>query len=296
MIPRMETQRTNPPCWLAFGLSGWVGRAVMAGHVQGDPELLALSRLAQPAADRVTWLAGELASFADPDRPVAAVLSLGPLDVFARWFERSRLRPARVVAIGSTSVHCKADSPDAAERDLAARLHEAESRLSAAAADRGTALTLLRPTLIYGHPGDRSLSRLVGLARRFRWLPLPRGARGLRQPVHVEDLAATVLHCLRSPVACAGAYDLGGGEVLAYDEMVRRCLAAGAPGARLVRVPDGLFRAGVRVLRGGGVLGEAGEGVLARLDRDLVFDLEPARQALGYHPRPFRPVAAMFPG
>src|SRR5690606_9307131 len=135
--------------WLVFGLSGQIGDALREAHGSGDPPLLALSRSAHPDAPGLRWLQGELpdAVPALAETP-AAVLSLGPLDLFARWFEASPLRPARVVALGSTSVHGKQGSPDPAEQALVARLREAEERLARAADQRGSALTLLRPTLV----------------------------------------------------------------------------------------------------------------------------------------------------
>lgn len=293
----MHEQRSNEAAiWLVFGLSGQVGAALQGSLCGADPPVLALSRTPRAPGACVRWLAGELASAPDPAQPVAAIASLGPLDAFAQWFERSRLAPARVVALGSTSVHGKRGSPDPAERRLVQALLEAERRLAETAAARGSALTLLRPTLIYGSGRDQNLSRIVALARRWRWLPLPRQARGLRQPVHVEDVAGAVLHCLRATQPCPGVYDLPGGETLAFDEMLRRTLAAAVPRARLVRVPGPAFRAGIRMLRLSGRLGAAGEGVLARLDQDLAYDPAPAREALGHRPRGFQPTADMFPG
>ncbi|MBP6626775.1 MAG: nucleoside-diphosphate sugar epimerase, partial [Arenimonas sp.] len=116
-----------------------------------------------------------------------------------------------------------------------------------------------------------------------------------RQPVHASDVAAAVLAALPPGRACPGIFDLPGGETLPFDQMVGRTLAAAAPGARLVRVPGPLFRAGVRGLRLAGRLGDAGEGVLARLDRDLAYDLAPVKTALGYAPRGFQPTADLFP-
>jgi len=294
--PAMEDRSGNQvPSWLVFGLSGQVGGALLAGLDGRDPPVLAASRSGRGDVPGVRWLPGGLEDFPDPPEPVAAIASLGPLDAFSQWFERSRLAPARVVALGSTSVHGKADSPDAGERALARRLQEAEQRLATEAAARGSALTLLRPTLLYGVGRDQNLSRLVALARRWRWLALPFRARGLRQPVHVADVAAAVLYCLRAPRPCPGRFDLPGGETLPFDQMVRRAMAAGAPGSRLVRVPGPIFRAGVRLLRTSGRLGAAGEGVLARLDRDLAYDLAPAREALAYAPRGFQPGKQTFP-
>lgn len=286
-----EPRRT----WLVFGLTGQVGQAMRAMLHASDPALLAVSRRAHADDGRVTWRRATLAGFEDPALPIDAIASLGPLDAFTGWFERSARAPARVVALGSTSVHAKKDSPIAAERALAQALRDAERRLAAAAEARGSALTLLRPTLVYGGGGDRSLTRLVALARRWRVLPLPLRAGGLRQPVHVEDVATAVLGALRSRSATPGFFDLPGGETVAFDEMVRRTLAAGAPGARLVRLPGPVFRGGVGLLRGLGRLDDAGAGILARLDQDQVYDPEPARRALSHYPRGFQPSPELFP-
>ena len=282
--------------WLAFGMSGQVGAAVAAGLSPADGEGVAVSRGPRPDVGPIQWREGSLEAPPLLDDGFDALLSLGPLDAFARWFDASPLAPARVVALGSTSVHGKKDSPDPAERALAQALRDAERRLATAAEARGSALTLLRPTLIYGHGRDRNLSRIVALARRWRVLPLPLRACGLRQPVHVEDVANAVLGALRARSACPGFFDLPGGETLAFDVMVARALAAGAPAATVVRLPGPLFRSGVGLLRALGRLDAAGSGVLARLDQDLTYDPEPARIALGHYPRGFQPSAETFPG
>jgi nucleoside-diphosphate-sugar epimerase len=281
--------------WLVFGLTGQVGQAMRTLLHASDPPVLAVSRRPQRDEGRVAWQRSSLQDFASPARAVDAIVSLGPLDAFAQWFETSPLAPARVVALGSTSVHAKKHSPDRAERALAVALRDAERRLAAAAAARGTVLTVLRPTLTYGHGRDRNLSRIVGLARRWRVLPLPWHARGLRQPVHVEDVASVVLGRLRARSSCPGFFDLPGGETLPFDVMLARALTAGAPTATVVRLPGPLFRAGVGALRGMGLLDAAGVGVLARLDQDQAYDPEPARIALGHYPRGFQPSAATFP-
>ena len=142
---------------------------------------------------------------------------------------------------------------------------------------------------MYGRGRDRNLTPLVERARRWRCLPLPANATGLRQPVHVDDVAAAVLACLDHGLTTAGrAFDLPGGETLPFDRMLERALAAQAPGARLLRLPRGLFALAARLAS---ALGRpvAGGGVLARLSADQVADPGPARAAFGYHARRFRP-------
>lgn len=277
--------------WGIFGLSGLVGEALLAQRRPDDPLAWAVTRVPPPARNWLPWIVGQLPALADPP-PVQAIASLGPLDKFTDWFEATALAPGRVVALGSTSRHGKADSPDPGERRLARTLADCEARLQASCARRGTALTLLRPTLIWGRGRDRNLGRWVALARRWRWLPLPRTAKGLRQPIHADDVAAAVLVALRAPLPVPGVFDLPGGETLPYDEMVARCLAVAAPRARLVRLPGPLFRLGLALAGRRG----PGSGVVARLDRPLVYDAGPAKAALGLAPRPFRPAPEDFPG
>ncbi|ODS63185.1 MAG: hypothetical protein ABS41_08485 [Arenimonas sp. SCN 70-307] len=276
-------------CWLVFGLTGMVGEALLAQWRPGDAALLGVSRRPPASAGPVHWRAGALPG--PLELPACgAIASLGPLDAFAAWFEGSAQAPARVVALGSTSVHGKAGSPDPAERALVERLRGAEQRLAAVCAARGSALTLLRPTLVWGRGRDRNLTRLVALARRWRLLPLPRTARGLRQPIHADEVAAAVLAALRAPRPVPGVFDLPGGETLPYDEMAARCLRAGAPGARLLRLPGPVFRAGLALLGRRG----PGAGVLARLDQDLAYDPAPVQAALDWRPGPFRPAPGDF--
>lgn len=215
------------------------------------------------------------------------VVSCGPLDAFARWFERSSAAPPRVVAIGSTSIDSKRDSPDAGERDIAARLAAAEHRLAAAADARGCAWTVLQPTLVYGAGLDRSLTPLVRRAERWRVFPRL-AARGLRQPVHADDLAAACVAVAHAAPCGGRAYRLGGGERLAFGAMLER-VRTSLPYAtvplyvplRLLRLATPLVPPGLR-------------GALARLERDLVVDDGAARADFHWAPRPFSPDMACW--
>lgn len=295
LVHMPEPSSASEPPWLVFGLSGQVGTALLTALEPADPPLLALSRTPRMGDGRLRWMVGDLGSPPPLPREVRGIASLGPLDAFVDWFERSPLRPETVVALGSTSVHGKRDSPEPGEVALAGTLARCEERLVRAGERGGSRVTVLRPTLIYGNGRDRNLSRIVALARRWRFVPLPPSATGRRQPVHVADVAAAILACLRDPAAGGGLFDLPGGEVVAFDEMVRRTLHAAVPGARVVPVPRPVFLAAVRLLRRAGRLDGAGEGMLSRLDRDLTYDAAPACAALGHAPRAFEPAADMFP-
>jgi nucleoside-diphosphate-sugar epimerase len=261
---------------LVFGASGAVGRFALP-LLAPVHRLLPVSRSARP-----DWITADLNDSAAtlPDAEIA--LSLGPLDAFAVWLEH---RPVgglrRIVAMSSMSAQTKRDSPDPAERALAQRLRDAESRLREAATARNIPWTIFRPTLIYGAGIDKTLAPLARLAQRWRVLPIPFGASGLRQPVHAADLAAACRAVISQPATFARAYEIGGGERLRFDAMIRRVREA-TPGFVLpLPIPISTLRLLARPAR-------IAPAALARLHVDLVADNTDAIRDFDYSPRPFR--------
>lgn len=279
---------------LVFGGSGQIGAALLLRLRAQGWRVHALSRDAQVDAPGLHWLRGDFAQMPALPDAVDAIFSCGPLDRFARWHAQAGIRCPRVVAFGSTSVHVKQVSGDPGERDVARRLGEAEATLFASGHARGVAVTVLRPTLVYGAGRDATLTRIARLALRFGRFALPRGADGLRQPVHVEDLADAALAVLPQPATHGRAYDLPGGETLAYFEMIRRVLACLSPPPRLHALPMPVFRALLAAARVRGIARDLTADAIARMRDDLAFDAEPARRDFGYAPRAFAPQAKMF--
>lgn len=279
---------------LVFGGSGQIGRPLLTLLRRQGWRVSAVSRQPQSDEPGLHWLYGSLD--APPPLPahVDAVISCGPLDAFARWYADRGIDADRVVAFGSTSVQTKQASTDMHERDVAARLLGGETQLLDASTRRGAAATLLRPTLVYGAGRDATLTRIAQLAKRWGRFPLPRRACGLRQPVHVEDLAAAAVACLPSTASHGQVYALPGGETLPYREMVARVLAVLEPPPPLVELPGPLFSLALAAAQASGRAHGLGDAAVQRMRHDLVFDPGPAQRDFGYAPRPFRPQAAMF--
>ena len=279
---------------LVFGASGQIGAPLLARLASEGWRMHAVSRLERANAPGVQWLRGDLAGVAGLPDAVDAIISCGPLDHFAHWLADTPVATARVVAFGSTSASSKLASNDDGERDVAARLLAAEALLFASGKRRGAAVTVLRPTLVYGAGRDQTLTRIAALARRWGRFVLPLGANGLRQPVHVNDLAAAACQACQAAAATGRSYDLPGGETLPYRQMVRRVLACLQPPPTLHELPLPMFRGVVAAARARGIAADLTPTAIARMREDLVFDSAPAQRDFGYAPRMFNPDASMF--
>lgn len=265
---------------LVFGASGQIGRYLLPRLREHDHAIAAVSRAAHVDSDGTHWLRGHLPDALPslPD-PVAAIVCVGPLDHFTHWLEQTDIVGSpRVVAMSSMSAEAKRDSPVAAERGLAARLRDAEQRLLARCEALGSACTILRATLIYGSGG--SLERLSARARHWHAFPLPSG-RGMRQPVHADDLAWAVTVALQRPQA-TGIIAIGGGERLTAAAMFARTRRQLAPQTLGLPLAQGACR-GLAHLSG------RGRGMVTRLGQDLVADNAPLSALLGVAPRSFQP-------
>ena len=193
----------------------------------------------------------------------------------------------RLVAVSSTSQFTKVESSVSAERDVAARLATGEEKVAAWCRDNGVTWTVLRPTLIYGGGRDRNIEAVSRFARRFRFFPLLGAASGLRQPIHYEDVAGACVAALASDRTANRAYNISGGEVLSFREMVRRVFAQLGQRAVMVPIPLALIKFGVAMARLVPSLRHWSPAMAERMNKDMVFDHADAERDFGFAPRRF---------
>ncbi len=193
----------------------------------------------------------------------------------------------RLVAVSSTSRFTKPQSSDAAERNVARKLADAEAQVQDWATRHGVAWTILRPTLIYGGGQDRNISEMASVIRRFGAFPLLGRAVGLRQPVHVEDVAAACVSALSAAASANRAYNISGGEILTYRAMATRVFEALGRKPRFLPIPLWTIRAGVGVMRALPRYRHVSAGMAERMNTDMVFEHADAARDFGFQPRPF---------
>ena len=96
---------------------------------------------------------------------------------------------------------------------------QGERALQSLASARGLALTVLRPSVIFGED-DAFLNLFAKLQKLFPLMPLA-GAHTRFQPVSVLDVARAVLSALDNPRTAGQVYELGGPEVFSLAQLVQ---------------------------------------------------------------------------
>lgn len=195
----------------------------------------------------------------------------------------------RLVALSSTSRFTKKTSPSISDRALASRLIRGEEQVQDWAQSVDCTLVILQPTMIYGLGKDKNVAEIARFIERFRFFPLFGRGRGLRQPVHVDDVAAACFSALQILPGRKSSYILSGQEVLSYHDMVERIFVALGRKPLFLRCPLWLFTLAVRSAS----LLPSYKGLTTelavRMNKDQNFDHKAAEGDLKFTPRPFQP-------
>jgi nucleoside-diphosphate-sugar epimerase len=279
---------------LVTGASSQIGEFLLSRLVEEGHEVWALSRQRVTAGSPdIHWVRGNLA---DPEFRIREIenarilIHLAPLNLLpAALPGLAMLGIDRLVAFGTTSRFTKSRSSSLEERQLAWEFARAEEGVTRICQTCGIKWTLLRPTMIYGAGTDGTVAFIASVIRRLRCFPLADAARGRRQPVHAEDLAIACLQALASEGACNRSYNLAGGEILEYREMVERIFHVMGRPVCMPQVPAALFRRMLAVVRLVPRFRDLNPGMVERMEQDLVFDSDPARRDFGWSPRTFQP-------
>ena len=271
------------------GGSGFLGSSVIPGLVTAGHQPTALARSAA-AAERVAALgaapiSGDLDDPASVDEAFAesaaealvnlASLGSGYAPTIVAAAEEAGMK--RAVFVSTTSIFTSLPT-----RSKPVRLAAEEAIM-----DSGLEWTIIRPTMIYGTPADRNMAQLLRAVRRLPILPLPGGGGALHQPVHVDDLAATIVNALDRPVTVHRAYDVAGPEPLTLRAVVQQAAEAMDRRPKVLSVPLTPVVSLVRLYEAVAPSPRLKAEQVSRLAEDKAVDIGPARADLAYRPRPF---------
>ncbi len=280
-------------CVGVLGASSLVGECLLPMLSKAGWRVVAFSRRAAESGLGVEW---RQLPFTEVAAEISHWICVAPIWVLPDYFALIEAAGARrIVVLSSTSRFTKVGSGDTAEQATAAKLIDGETRLQAWAESRGIELVILRPTLIYGISRDKNISEIARFIRRFGFFPVLGEAKGLRQPIHAEDVAGACSAALQGSDVANRAYNISGGETLTYREMVARIFTALGRRPRVLTVPLWAFRLAVTMLRRLPRYRQWSSAMAERMNRDLVFDHAEAARDLGFKPRAFELTAEDLP-
>ncbi|QYG92356.1 NAD(P)H-binding protein [Iamia sp. SCSIO 61187] len=271
------------------GGSGFLGGFVIPLLVEGGYEVSALART-DAAADRLQTLGanpieGDLDSASSIRDAFSssrasnlvnlASLGFGHAAPIVAAAEEAGLH--RALFVSTTAIFTRLNAPSKAVRTEAERTIRASN----------LQWTIIRPTMIYGTPGDRNMWRLLRLVSRVPVVPMPGGGHNLQQPVHVADLADAIVVALGTDRAIDRAYDVGGPEPISFRRILDDTGDAVGRSVKGIPIPhQPIVRFLTAVERRGKPLPLKAEQI-ERLVEDKAFDISAARADLGYSPRSF---------
>ncbi|HUY26401.1 MAG TPA: SDR family NAD(P)-dependent oxidoreductase [Candidatus Binataceae bacterium] len=116
----------------------------------------------------------------------------------------------------------------------------AKGKAERAIRESGLAYTIFRPSLVYG-PEDSVLNNFVKLLKLAPVFAVPGTGRQKVQPVLVDDLAACVALAISGRGKNA-TYEVGGPDLMTFDEMMRTIMEASGHRRPIVHIPEGLMR------------------------------------------------------
>jgi uncharacterized protein YbjT (DUF2867 family) len=171
--------------------------------VAGDVEDVASLRRALKKVDVAYYLVHSLASadFEDKDALAASAFSIAAADTDLR----------QIVYLGGLG-----DDGEALSAHLRSR-REVERRLGA----DGVPVTVLRAAIVVGH-GGISWEMTRQLAGMLPLMVAPDWARTRTQPIALDDAVGYLVGVLDHPEAMGRTFEIGGPDVLTYEDMLRR--------------------------------------------------------------------------
>lgn len=183
----------------------------------------------------------------------------------------------RAVFLSTTAIFTTLNAPSKAVRIAA----------EATIKNSGLAYTILRPTMIYGSPGDRNMCRLVRHLRRWLVMLMPGKGENLQQPVYVDDVARAIVEAISTDRTIGKAYNIPGPKPLTFKAVVETISNLMGRKILNVNLPTSPFVALLRMCESCGLALPIKAEQILRLNEDKVFDFDDARRDFGYAPRSF---------
>ncbi|NBF09321.1 NAD-dependent epimerase/dehydratase family protein [Pseudomonas sp. Fl4BN1] len=272
-----------------LGARSSLGSSLISILTHSNLRVYAFTRQEVPNTDPlVKWMALPLSPVTHGSENIKNWICVAPIWVLADNLSTLKaFGMRRVVTLSSTSRFTKISSSAPEDQYIARRIEEAELKVRSWSEEHHIEWTILRPTLIYGDGRDKNIVEIARFIQRFSFFPIFGTAKGLRQPVHVHDVAWACVAAMNTPSATNKSYNISGSEVLPYREMVKRIFLHLNRPVRLLPIPLFFFKLSVILIRLLPRYRHWNSAMAKRMEIDMFFDHEDAMHDFGFKPRSF---------
>ncbi len=126
----------------------------------------------------------------------------------------------KIIIISSISASTKINSENNWERNYALKFLNSEKVIEDLCHEKKIECFILRPSMIWGNGKDLNISFLMKFISKYGFLVLPSKGKGIRHPIHVNQLSESILSFLDKNKG--GLFNILGPEELTYFLMCKR--------------------------------------------------------------------------
>lgn len=185
--------------------------------------------------------------------------------------------------MGSTSRFQKVNSEDEKELNLVKRMTDAENTINASKQNT----IIIRPTMLYGIDKDKNVLKLIKIMSKFGVFPVIGKGIGMKQPVHVYDVADAVITSMYKENLIKNEYNIPGKEPIEYNDMLKAIKKALNKSVFIFHIPLWFARFGFYVYKKLNPKTIVNIAMVNRVNKSFTFDYEAAKKDFGYSPMTF---------
>ena len=278
---------------LVTGAAGFIGKDVVGRlllqgwHVRAMTRRGATSPFGQN--DRLQVVGADMLDAESLNRAVrdsVAVVHLAAAKSDEKESEDINVGGARRLVAACRSAGCRrlinisTQSAKIAEKGIYARTKNDADRVFH---DSGLSVTTLLPSVVYGEEKNGVFGTILKLVQKAPIVPIFGDGNWISAPVYVGDLSSAIISCLQSEGTAGKKYDIGGPDLVRFDDLVDQIgLAAGIRRPKL-HIP---FAVALWIARLAAHLPHSPITVSNVLgsNQDTQIDIGPARRDFGFDP------------
>ncbi len=272
-----------------------IGGTNQIGHfllpmLQNNYNIFVLSR-EKHEDNKINWIKADISELDEKfinSLKIDILIYIGSM-VYLNDFLKKFKYLSRVILFSSTSAITKKDSSVDDEKELSKILLSGEKNAKIWCDVSSVNLTILRPTLIYGINKDKNITVITNFIKKFKFFPIIGNGNGLRIPVHAYDLANTAYRIIDISSTYGKTYSLTGSETLSYKEMVKRIFISVNQKPIIINIPEFLFKILLNIIKIMPKYRYLSNGMIDRINQDLCFSIQDAKNDFDYSPYPFIP-------